>query len=66
MSEKNNSTIEEKLVNALQSRQKNDLEDAEKLYNEILETDTKNFEATFSLGTIFLEQENSQLACPIN
>ena len=57
MNKKSSSVIEEKLNSALVSRQKNNFRDAEKLYREVLEADSKNFEATFSLGTIFLQHE---------
>jgi len=57
MNKKGNTAIEEKLNSALQSWQKNNFGNAEKLYREILEVDSKNFEATFSLGTIFLQQK---------
>ena len=57
MNKKENLTIKKKLIIASQSYQKKDLETAVKLYSEILKLDLKNFEATFSLGTIFLQQE---------
>ena len=57
MNKKSSSVIEEKLNSALVSRQKNNFRDAEKLYREVLEADSNNFQATFSLGTIFLQHE---------
>jgi len=53
----NNIKIEEIFETAFQFQKKNDLENAEKYYNETLKINTNHFKANFFLGTIFLEKK---------
>ena len=59
------STINEKLSQAIQNHKNNNLIDAEKTYKEVLEKDSNNPKAIFNLGTLYAQSKKFQLAKPL-
>ena len=60
--EKNNIQINQTLGIAYENHKKGNLELAKSLYEKILKIDSNNFEATFLLGSLFLQTRNFQEA----
>ena len=59
------STINEKLSQAIQNHKNNNLLDAEKTYKEVLEKDSNNPKAIFNLGTLYAQSKKFHLAKPL-
>jgi len=62
MNEKNNFTIKETFVSAVQNHKKNKLEAAENLYKEVLKKNPNHFQSICFLGTLLIQTKNFEKA----
>ena len=58
MDKKKNLTTKETFALAVQNHQKNNLQVAENLYNEILKTNPNHFESIYLLGTLLIQKKD--------
>jgi len=61
---KNDPKIKEIFNSALENHKKNNLQKAEKLYNEVIKLDSSHFDATFYLGQLFMKNRMAEKAIP--
>ena len=65
MNEKKNLTTEETFALAVQNHQKNNVQNAENLYKEVLKTNPNHFESIYNLGTLLAQTNRFDLAKPL-